>query len=101
MVEAVRNMNGRASVGSAPQPISCTEQRVARSCKRGPPDAANHPGERPGKRMRQMTTKRTGFLRHFISGFALGAVALVAVQVADRSDAKSVRPAPAVVERIG
>ncbi|WP_294321753.1 hypothetical protein [uncultured Sphingomonas sp.] len=48
-----------------------------------------------------MTAKRTGFLRHFVSGFALGAVALVAVQVADRSDAKSVRPAPAVVERIG
>ncbi len=48
-----------------------------------------------------MTTKRTGFLRHFISGFALGAVALVAVQVADRSDAKSVHSAPATVERIG
>lgn len=48
-----------------------------------------------------MTQKRTGFLRHFISGFALGAAALVAVQVADRSDAKSVHSAPAVVERIG
>lgn len=48
-----------------------------------------------------MTSKQPGFLRHFISGFALGAVALVAVQVANPSDAKSVRSAPAVVERIG
>lgn len=54
-----------------------------------------------GKRMRQMTSKQPGFLRHFISGFALGAVALVAVQVANPSDAKSVRSAPAVIERIG
>ncbi|PXA92329.1 hypothetical protein DMC47_24080, partial [Nostoc sp. 3335mG] len=60
-----------------------------------------HPGRGHGKRMRQMTSKRTGFLRHFISGFALGAVALVGVQIANRSDAKSVRSAPAVVERIG
>ncbi len=48
-----------------------------------------------------MTQNRTGFLRHFVSGFALGAVALVAVQVADRSDARSVRSAPATIERIG
>lgn len=48
-----------------------------------------------------MTNKRTGFLRHFISGFAMGAFALVAVQIADRSDAKSVQAAPAVIERVG
>jgi hypothetical protein len=48
-----------------------------------------------------MTKTRTGFLRHFISGFALGGAALVAVQFADRSEAQSVHPAPAVVERIG
>ncbi len=48
-----------------------------------------------------MTAKRTGFLRHFVSGFAMGALALFAVQIADPSDAKSVRSAPAVVERIG
>lgn len=33
------------------------------------------------------TNKRTGFVRHFLSGFALGAVALVGVQIADRSEA--------------
>ncbi len=48
-----------------------------------------------------MTHTRTGFLRHFISGFALGAVALVAVQFAGPSEAKSVHAAPAVVEQIG
>ncbi len=100
MVEAVRNMNGRASVGSAPQTY-ILHRTLGGTAEAAPSDAANHTGERPGKRMRQMTAKRTGFLRHFISGFALGAVALVAVQVADRSDAKSVRAAPAVVERIG
>lgn len=48
-----------------------------------------------------MTHTRTGFLRHFISGFALGAVALVAVQLTGPGDAKSVHAAPAVVEQIG
>ena len=33
------------------------------------------------------TTKRTGFLRHFIGGFALGAMALVGVQLTHNVDA--------------
>ncbi len=48
-----------------------------------------------------MTQTRPGFLRHFVSGFALGAAALVTVQVAAPGDAKTVHSAPAVVERIG
>ena len=37
------------------------------------------------------TTLRNGFFRHFLSGFALGAVALVGVQLAD--PAAAVTPA--------
>lgn len=33
------------------------------------------------------TIKRTGFFRHFIGGFALGAVALVGVQLTHNVDA--------------
>ncbi len=48
-----------------------------------------------------MTQHRTGFLRHFISGFALGAVALVAVQFAGSGQAETVHSAPPVIERLG
>lgn len=90
-------MNGRASAGSLP-----TDYVLPRT--NGwplPPGGATIRSRDGGKRTRQMTQTRTGFLRHFISGFALGAVALVAVQVAGPSDAKTVHGAPAVVERIG
>ncbi len=48
-----------------------------------------------------MTQTRTGFLRHFVSGFALGAVALVAVQFTGPAETQTVHAAPAVVERVG
>ncbi len=41
------------------------------------------------------TTRRAGFLRQFISGFALGAVALVGFQVAD---ARNAQPSPWDIE---
>ena len=43
--------------------------------------------------------RRTGFFRPFLGGFALGAVALVGVQIADTGHAETVRSAP--IERIG
>lgn len=49
--------------------------------------------------MTTATHRRTGFLRPFLGGFALGAAALVGVQVADRGHAETVRSAP--IERVG
>lgn len=46
------------------------------------------------------TKNRAGFLRHFVSGFALGAVALVGVQLADRSEAKPVVASTATIEQV-
>lgn len=48
-----------------------------------------------------MTNSHTGFLRNFIGGFALGALALVAVQLTGQDDAKMVHSAPATIERLG
>ncbi len=47
-----------------------------------------------------MTRTHTGFFRHFISGFAIGAVALVAAQFGV-ADTRMVHAAPATVERLG
>lgn len=78
-------MNGTASPGSAPAAYPRTandtesQATAVRSCSR----------HGNGTTLMTQNKPRPGFFRLFLSGFALGAVALVSVQVAQPAQASS------------
>ena len=78
-------MNGKASLGSAPvvYPTAIERHRVASTCIR------QRLASRNGTTMMTQNQTRPGFFRLFLSGFALGAIALVSVQVAQPAQASS------------